>query len=487
MTNPIKRLAGQTVIYGLSSILGRMLNYLLVPLYTRIFVTGEYGIVTEMYAYVSFLAIIVTYGMETGYFRFAGVHSHPAKVFSTGMISLFGTSLLFVVAMSASSGGLSSWMGYAGHPEYIVWLSMIVALDAFTAIPFARLRQENKALRFALIRLVNIGVNIGLNLFWLVYCRDAYENGTHAWISHVYDPTIGVGYVFLSNLFASLVTTILLLPQIFVKWTFDFKLWKEMMVYSLPLLVGGMAGMVNETVDRILLKYMITDHAVAMDQLGIYGANYKVAILMTIFIQTFRFAAEPFFFGQAKEKGNKELYAKVMHYFVIFCAAIFLGVMLYIDVVKLFIGSEFREGIKVVPILLMANFFLGIFYNLSIWYKLTNQTKFGAWLAIFGAVITIILNLILIPIIGYMGAAWATFNCYFLMMVVSYFIGQKYFPVPYKLVRTGFYIVIAPAVWGLSLILPDAVSGMAINSVLFIGFLATVYLLERKKIRGNSF
>jgi O-antigen/teichoic acid export membrane protein len=252
-----------------------------------------------------------------------------------------------------------------------------------------------------------------------------------------------------------------------------------MMKYSLPLLVAGLAGMVNETIDRILIKYL-ADPSVAMDQLGIYGANYKVAILMTIFIQTFRFAAEPFFFSQSKNKDSREIYAKVMHYFVIFCAVIFLGVMLYMDVVKLFIGEEFREGIHVVPILLMANFFLGIFFNLSIWYKLTNQTKFGAWLAIFGAIVTLVLNIILIPRMGFTGAAWATFFCYFGMMVASYFIGQKHFPVPYRLFRTGLYVILAPGLWILSLYLPVAGHPLVINSVLFAVFMAFIWLTEVK-------
>lgn len=479
MTNPIRQLAGQTAIYGLSSILGRLLNYLLVPLYTRIFLTGEYGVVTEMYAYISFLMVFLTYGMETGYFRFAASHSNPRMVFSTALLSLTISSLLFIVLVSLFSGNIAVSLGYPGHPEYVVWLAAIVGLDALTAVPFARLRQENKALRFAAIRLINIGINIGLNLFWLVYCPAHSDAG---WVQSVYNPEIGVGYVFLSNLFASAATLVMLIPQIAVKWNFDAVLWRQMMKYSLPLLVAGLAGMVNETVDRILIKYL-ADPSVAMDQLGIYGANYKVAILMTIFIQTFRFAAEPFFFNQHKNSDSREIYARVMHYFVIFCAAIFLGVMLYMDIVKLFIGEEFREGIHVVPILLMANFFLGIFFNLSIWYKLTNQTRFGAWLAILGAAITIVLNAILIPVMGYTGAAWATFFCYFAMMMASFFLGQKHFKVPYRIFRTGLYVVIAPALWLLSLYLPVAGHPLVLNTALFAVFLIFVGLTEVRGLR----
>lgn len=479
MGNPIKQLAGQTAVYGLSSIVGRLLNYLLVPLYTRIFMTGEYGVVTEMYAYISFLMVLLTYGMETGYFRFASTHKNPKLVFSTAMMSLTVSSVLFMALIWLFSGGIATSLGYPSNPEYVIWLGLIVGLDALTAVPFARLRQENKALRFATMRLINIGINIGLNLFWLVYCP---AQDSSSWVQAVYDPSVGVGYVFLSNLFASLATLVMLLPQMTVQWKFDPALWKTLMRYSLPLLVAGLAGMVNETMDRILIKYL-AEPSTAMDQLGIYGANYKVAILMTIFIQTFRFAAEPFFFNQAKNKESRVIYARVMHYFVIFCAVIFVGVMLYMDIVKLFIGSEFREGIHVVPILLMANFFLGIFFNLSIWYKLTNQTMYGAWLAVFGAVLTLVLNIILIPMTGYTGAAWATFICYFCMMVVSYILGQKHFQVPYKLGRTGQYLLLAPGLWILSLYLPVIYSPLVLNSVLFAAFLVFVIITERKGLR----
>lgn len=483
MPNLLKKLAGQTAVYGLSSIVGRLLNYFLVPLYTRVFVTGEYGIITEMYAYVSFLIVILTYGMETGFFRFSQSHSNKNQVYATALISVFVTSITFIALSWFSAPSVSKLLGYATHPEYVIWLSIIVAIDAFTSIPFARLREQNKALKFALIRLVNIGVNIGLNLFWIVYCPNAIAENPDSWVLSVYQPQMGVGYVFLSNLIASILTLLLLLPELLIKWTPNYVLWKQMMVYSIPLLFAGLAGMVNETMDRILLKYLIEDPVIAMQQLGIYGANYKVSILMTLFIQTFRFAAEPFFFAQAKNKDNKQLYARVMHYFVIFCSVIFLGVMLYIDIVKLFIGSDFREGLPVVPILLMANFFLGIFFNLSIWYKLNNKTQYGAWLALGGALITLILNIILIPIMGYMGAAWTTLICYFAMMIASYILGQKYFPIPYNLVKTGFYIILAPTLWLISLYIPAFINPIIINSFILILFLIIIFINERKGLR----
>ena len=475
----LKQLAGQTVIYGLSSIVGRLLNYLLVPLYTNIFSTGQYGIVTELYAYLSFLIIVLTYGMETGFFRFSESEKENPKVYSTALISLLISSTLFIVLAVFFAQPVANALNYNQHPEYVIWLGIIIGVDAMTAIPFAWLRQKNKALQFATIKLINIGANIGLNLFFLVLCPYFIKTGSDlpTWL---YNSEIGVGYVFISNLVASILTLLILIPYLRVNWTFDKALWKKMIFYSLPLLVAGFAGMVNETFDRAMLKRLLPDASTAMDQLGIYGANYKVAILMTIFIQTFRFAAEPFFFSQYKEKNAKELYADVMKFFIIFGLFIFLSVMLYIDIVKYFIGEDFRSGLKIVPILLLANLFLGIFYNLSIWFKLTNKTRYGAYLAIFGATITIVLNFWLIPIIGYLGSAWATLICYFAMMIVSFFLGNIHYKVPYDLARIGLYFISATLIYVVSIILPfsSVELTLSVNTLLLFIFIGLVLYLE---------
>ncbi|OFX33086.1 MAG: hypothetical protein A2X08_11210 [Bacteroidetes bacterium GWA2_32_17] len=475
----IKQLAGQTAVYGLSSIIGRLLNYLLVPLYTNIFSTGEYGVVTELYAYLSFLLIVLTYGMETGFFRFWESEKGNIKVYSTSLISLFVSSFVFIVLVVVFSKPIASVLEYNNHSEYIIWLGIIIGFDALTAIPFAYLRQQNKALKFALIKLTNIILFIGLNLFFLLLCPLLIKKGIiiPSWI---YNPNIGVGYIFISNMLASVFTFIMLIPTIKIKLSFDTVIWKKMLLYSLPILIAGLAGMVNETFDRAMLKRLLTDTSTAMDQLGIYGANYKVAVLMTLFIQTFRYAAEPFFFNQAKEKDAKELYAQVMKYFIIFGLMIFLGVLLYLDIIKYFIGENFRSGLKVVPILLLANLFLGIFFNLSIWYKLTNKTHWGAFLAIFGAAITISLNFWLIPIMGYMGAAWATLVCYFLMMVVSYVLGNVYYKVSYPLLRIGIYFLAAFAIYAVSLIVKIDSSSISLlfNSFLFVLYIVFVLYME---------
>jgi len=455
--HPIKRLAGQTVIYGMSSIVGRLLNYLLVPLYTHlVFETQEYGVVTLMYSYVAFLLVILTYGMETAFFRF--YESNPDQrqtVFSTSLFSILSTSTLFILVASFFRQPIAGALGFADHPEYIAWLGIIVGLDAIAAIPFARLRAENKPLKFALVKFVNIGVNIGLNLFFLLLCPWLLENGPQGlqqMVSTIYDPTIGVGYVFISNLVASIVTLLLLVPVMLrSQFGFSASLLRSMLVYALPLLVAGLSGVINEALDKILLKYLLPQE-VALSQVGIYGACYKISIMMTIFIQAFRFAAEPFFFSQAANKDARQLYAQVMKYFVIACLFIFLGIMLFIDIVQYFVGEDYREGLGVVPVLLLANMFLGIYFNLSIWYKLTGQTRFGAFIALFGALITILLNIWWIPLIGYYGSAWATLVCYVFMTLLSYLLGQKYFRVPYELKTLGLFIVAALAIYFVSLL-----------------------------------
>jgi len=488
--NPFKKLAGQTAIYGLPTILGRLLNYLLVPLYTRVFLTAEYGIVTEMYAYVSFLFVILTYGMETAFFRFASQAEFRNKVFGTTLASLTFTSIIFLLVSYITAPFLSVRLGYTGHPEYVKWFALILATDALSTIPYANLRLENKPLRFALIKISNIAVNIGMNLFFILLCPyilNTYPDSDIAGLTaRIYNPGIGVGYIFISNMIASILTLVLLIPGIsFGKLSIDGKLLKQMLKYSWPLLIFGLAGIINETFDRIILKYLLPDKTTAMAQLGIYGACYKISILMTLFIQTYKYAAEPFFFEHAKAGNAKETYSALMHYFIIVCLLIFLVIMLYIDVVMLFVGKDFRAGVGVVPILLMANLFLGVFYNLSIWFKLTDRTKTGAAISITGAIITLVLNFLLIPVMGYMGAAWATLICYASMMVISYIMGQKYFPVNYDLKRALKYSMITMVIYALSAIPLQEPIWMKylINSILLSGFVIYIFSIERQRFR----
>jgi len=480
--NPLKKLAGQTVIYGLSSVVGRLLNYLLVPLYTRYFLPEEYGVVTELYAYVAFLVVILTYGIETAFFRYSQKVPNKRTVYSTALISLLVTSILFVFIIFSSAIPIANWLEYPNHSEYIQFFALIIGLDAVSAISFAKLREKNNASRFALVRLVNIFINIGLNLFFIIYCPYALEKGLSSveFVNSVYSEGYGVGYIFIANLIASAITFLMLLPEMIKSvWIFDKKLWKQMMVYALPLLIAGLAGMTNETIDRILLKHLLPSTVNSSHELGLYGAFYKLSILMILFIQTFRFAAEPFFFAQEKEKNSKKIYADVMKYFVIITSLIFLLVSMFYDFIILFLGDNYHDkrGFLVVSILLAANLFLGIYYNLSIWYKLSEKTKYGAYLSIFGAVITLVLNIILIPIIGFVGSAWATLVCYFTMTVTSYLLGRKHYHIPYNLQRIFLYLGITTFMYFSSTFLNSHI----LDVIYIIIFVSTAFYLEKPK------
>lgn len=426
--------------------------------------------------------------METALFRFSQTEKEKEKVYSTALFSLLITSFAFILVVCAFAGNISEALMFSGHPEYVVWFAFILGSDAFSAIPFAKLREQNKAKRFAIIKSVNIGINIGLNLFFIGFCKSVYdapESVFKPFVELVYSPSVGIGYIFISNLFASLVTLLLLAPELkSVSWKPEAVLWKKMMKYALPLLVAGLAGMTNETLDRVLIPYLLPE-GIAKTQNGIYGACYKIAILMTIFIQAFRFAAEPFFFRYSKEKDAKEMYAAIMKYFVIICSVLFLGTMMNIEWIQYFVGEEYRVGMDVVPILLLANLFLGIFINQSIWYKLTGQTGYGALLTILGAIITVSLNLYWIPKVGFIGAAWATFICYASMMVVSYFLGNKHYPVNYDLKRIWGYLGLSVTLYFISTLLKiDSITGtLLVNNLLLIGFIALVWKLEKNNLK----
>jgi O-antigen/teichoic acid export membrane protein len=440
--NPIKQLFGQTAVYGMGIVLPRLLNFvILTPFYTRRFDTGEYGIITELYAYVVLLLIVLTYGMETGFFRFASNSEKKNTIYTSILLSVFSTSLLFLVLIRILLEPISGWLQYGGNPEYILWLAIIVAVDAFTAIPFARIRLYNRAKKYAVIRIIEISVNIGLNLFFIKYCRDHYE--TVGWVSKIYDPSIGVGYVLISNLVSSLLKMVLLSSEIFafIKGKFDLQLFRQVLKYSYPLLIAGLAGAVNEALDRTLLKHLLDPASDPMGQLGIYGANYKIAVLMTLYVQAFRYAAEPFFFSKSGEKDAKILYADVMKYYLIPGLLIFLVVNVYLEYFKLFIGPEFREGVHIVPIVLMANLLIGIFFNLSIWYKLENKTMIGAILVIIGALITVFINIAFIPRFGYLASAWGHLVCYSVMITISYLWSRKHFHIHYDFRKILIYFI----------------------------------------------
>lgn len=483
--NPLKKLAGETVVYGFSSIVARMLNYLLVVIYTRVFTAEEYGIINELYAYAAFLIVILTYGMETGFFRFINKQEEKKKVFSTSLISLFYSSFLFISIVFLSHQPISEILGYEQYSILILLLGITVGIDAFSTITFAKLRSENRALKFVMIKVFNIGVNILMNIFFLIFLPMIESAVPDSPVLIVYDPALGIGYVIIANLISTILTLLVLLKEIVkVKFSFSPGLLKNMLKYSFPLLLSGLAGTVNESVDRILLRWRLPETVNAQEQLGIYGANIRIAVLMILFIQMFRYAAEPFFFKYYDKSDSRDLYARVMKYFIIAGILIFLGITGFLDLFKHIIGSAFHEGLNVVPIVLFGNFLLGVYFNLSVWYKLTDNTKFGAYLAFTGATVTVTINYFFIPIYGYMASAWAHVACYAIMCFLSYFIGMKYFTIPYDLKGILVYFAFAILIFTISSLisLENEIVDYIFNALLILIYCAFVIFREKNEI-----
>jgi O-antigen/teichoic acid export membrane protein len=462
MASPLKSLIGQTAVYGISSIVGRFINFLLVPFYSYIFHKYEYGVVAELTAYVTILVVLFTYGLETAFFRYSQNEKYSKQsVYSTALGSLAFTSFIFIVIFILLGKKIASLIDYKQNIEFVYLLGITVAIDAFSSLPFAYLRNVNKAARFAKIKIANISINIFFNVFFLFLLP--YFFGNNNFIYQLLYPNVHVGYIFISYLLASVCTLFLLLPEIkiaFTKNSFDFKLLKTMLIFSFPVLLTGLAGMFNESFDRILLKYLIVvpqnviesfginisgndllelKKKFVMGEIGIYGANVKIAVIMTLFFQAFRYAAEPFFFSYAKNADSRIIYARVMKYFVVFSLFIFLSVTLFIDVVQYLLGKEYRVGLKVVPMLLLSKIFIGIIFNLSIWYKLKNLTKYGTYIAVVGTFSMVLSNFILIPMFSYIGAAWASVISYFIMLVVSFILEKRNFAIPYDYLSIALY------------------------------------------------
>ena len=482
--NPIKKLLGQTAIYGLPSILGRLLNYLLVPLHTSVIEPSKYGVVSELYAWVAFLIVILTFGMETSFFKFLNQKEDRQEVFRNSFLTVIGINIAFFSVMLFFNQNIADAMLYSDHNEYIILLITIVCIDAVTSLPLAKLRAEEKAGKFALIQFTSIGVNILLNVILIGFMVDKNN------------PEEAVFFILIANLLSSLVKPVLLYKDfLYLKWTYNTALAKEMLKYAAPLVIAGFAGIINETIDRILLKHITHNSGKSLEfsmiQVGIYSACYKLAMLVTILLQAYRYAAEPFFFAQAKNQDKNKIYIKVMNYFIAMVCVVFLVVTLNIDIFKHFISNEsYWVGLKVVPILLLGNIFLGIYYNQSIWYKLSGQTKFGAYIAIGGASLTVIINLLFIPKYGYMACAWATMIVYGAQMVASYWLGQKYYPIKYNLRKFMVYL-------GSSLLLfwistwfsfePGGVVKFLFNNFLLLLFIGIFWVLENpmKTLKQN--
>jgi hypothetical protein len=480
MAGGMKRLAGETAIYGLSSIIGKFLNWMLVPLYTRVLATeSDFGVVTNLYAWTALLMVILTYGMETGFFRFMNKKeiTVPMRVYATTLFSLAFTSVMFMVLVFSALKPISSLIDYGSHPEYIGMMAGIVAVDAFCCIPFAFLRYQGRAVRFASIKLLNIFLNIILVIFFLVVSPWLYEH-VPGLVSWFYVPGYQVGYIFIANVITTAVTFLLLIPDMIpgFREKVSLVLLKQMLKYSFPILILGLAGIFNQTADKIVFPFLFDDKEYATTQLGIYGACFKVAVVMVMFIQAFRYAYEPFIFAKNKSEDNTRAYSEAMKYFIIFSLLIFLGVMFYLDIIKYFVAAEYYPGLRVVPIVMMGEFFFGIYFNLSFWYKLIDQTQWGAYFSTIGCVVTILIIVLLAPVYGYMACAWASFASNLLMMILSYVIGQKKFPIQYDIRSALFYGVLA-VLFYFAGILPDIESEvlrLSYRTVLLIIFISIV-------------
>ena len=481
----LKSLVKDTAIYGMSSIVGRFLNYLLVPLYTAKIAasSGGYGVITNLYAYTALFMVILTYGMETTFFRYVNKEGEdPDRVYSTILTSVATTSLLFVALVLIFITPISSAMGYADHPSYIWVMAMTVAIDAFQCIPFAYLRHKNKPIKFAALKLMFIVMNIMLNLLFFLFLPSLYETYPEV-VGKIYSPEVGVGYAFYINLFCTASITLCFYEELTgFKYVFDRRLMKKMLAYGLPILLLGIAGILNQTADKIIFPYVYGGDD-ANEQLGIYGAASKVAMIMAMITQAFRYAYEPFVFGKGADKKNKATYAKAMKYFVVFTLLAFLMVMGYIDILQYIIGGDYREGLKVVPIVMAAEIMMGVYFNLSFWYKLIDQTMWGAVFSGIGCLVLIVINVVFVPVYGYMACAWAGFAGYGTAMLLSYIVGQKKYPIDYPVKEIMTYVVLA-AVMYLCISAANANLGMvpalACNTAAILLFAG--YTVKKEKI-----
>lgn len=474
----LKKLAGETVFYGLSTIVPRGLNFLLVAIHTRVFLPAEYGIITNLLGYVAILNIVYLFGMETAYFRFVNQpQADSKKIFNQAHTIVLVISALITLFLIAFSTPLAKYLHVAEHPEFVVWLALIMFVDASVAIPFARLRKEKKPMRFAAAKIINVAIILLLSYFFF-YLKIGYDQST------------GIGYVFLINLIANSFY-LLFLGRILLEWrpAFDGVIFKQMLTYSYPIMLTGLAGMTNEMFSRITIGWWLPSGfysgQTTEEALGVFGACYKFSVVMSLAIQAFRFAAEPFFFSTAADKNSPKLFAQVNHYFTIFCCLLLLTVALNMDLFKFYISKHYWDGLSIVPILLLAYLLIGCYYNFSVWFKITDKTYVGTFITVGGALLTIALNYFLIPIGGYLASSIITLIVFFLMATCCYWIGQKYYPIPYKIWQELTLIAATMGlVYGISSInISNQFLATAFHLAVVVAFSGTVYVFERKELR----
>ena len=436
----LQRFFKDTIIYGIAAVLPRVINFLLVKVHTDALPTNNYAENTNFYVWIALLAVILTFGMETTFFRFYKSEEKKDSLISTAYISIFIATFLFIVIAFLFSDFFTGIFDFTNNPLQLKLLISIIALDTLMVVPFAYLRASNRPVKYAIIKMINVGIIVLINLVFLKYIPEFKTIGKDipSFLNDIANSTEKVNFIFIANLVGSAVSLLLLLPYLLkFKWSFNTVLFKKMISYSWPIAVAGIAYVINENLDKILIGKMIDKNA-----MGIYSACYKLAIFMNLYIMAFRLGAEPFFFNHSDKENAKETYAKILNYFIIIGALVFLGIVVFIDLLKQpFINHEYWDAIVIVPIVLLANLFLGVYHNLAIWYKLTDKTRYGMYFSIIGAIITIVVNVTLIPLIGFIASAWATLLAYGTMMLISYFIGKKHYPVPYNLKKSGSYLI----------------------------------------------
>ena len=520
MANPLKQLAGQTMIYGLSTILARIINFLFVPIYTRLLSPESYGVVTEFMAYIAVLQVVLVLGLETGCFRFANKEGvDPRKVYANAFVTVFCISATFLALMIAFASPIAGALGYDGYGACIMYMGGILALDSVTAILFAKLRQENKALKFAILKTVKIitetAANLVLFLWFPKYCKSVADSlgvavntaadagqgfltSADVWILHFIPATPDFSYVIFAIFISCIVCGLLFIPDILrLSFRLDGKLLKQMLAYSLPLMVAALPGVVNDFLDRILFRYFDTNAEAWRSSLGLYQAAVKLAVIMNLFIQMFRYAAEPFFFRRAREKDSRALYASVQEYFTAFCGLVFLGVILYIDIIALILGPQFRSAVGVVPVMLLSYMILGMLFNVSMWYKLSGKTNMAIWITLSGLAVTAIVIVLFMPKYSYWAAAYGHLASYIVMFAISSILGAKFYPIPYRWGRLLGIFILMGAIYGGSMLIDSTffastalpsgnapvwpfIAKLGIHTLLIAIYGAGVWLLIRK-------
>ncbi len=474
-----KNLFKQTLIYGLATVLPRMLSFLLLPLYVKMLPKNEYGEVSILFAWMVFINVLLSYGMETGFFRFYNSESDKKNVIATSLISIFWSSISFLVLALIFRKSIAHFTNF--QVEYIIYSVWILALDALVIIPFSKLRATQKPIRYSIIKIGNVAINFGLNFFFLIFLPKIAINYPNSFLSSFYFQNFQIGYIFISNLIASLATFIVLSPDYFkINWKLDNDLWKQMMRYGIPILVAGIAFAINEHFDKILLDFL----HISKFEIGAYSACYKLGLFMVLFRTAYTLGIEPFFFSHSKNENAPQTYATITKYFVIFGSLISLLIIVFIDLFKLFLlpNPEYWNAIKVVPLIVFANFFLGIYTNLSVWYKLIDKTIIGAYISILGAAVTLLLNFLLIPIISYYGSAIATIAAYGTMMILSYYLGKNKYPIPYDIKKIVAYLSLSIFFSGLSFYIDYVRNNYPIKIILLFTFIYFIYYNEKETI-----